>query len=1226
MTHQRMYATPEKAAVQTTAPPARVQRMEAIKVQRQATARLSTRTDPAEREAEATARKIVRMQLPRPPERKPSASEPPAKGAFLSAKQSSTDRFAESIAVLRKEIASPVIARRENEGEAVPAPVAGRMAAASGGGSPLPEGVRQFMEPRFGANFDGVRVHNDDRAARLSEQIQAHAFTRGNEIFFGANRFQPDTAGGRELIAHELTHTIQQGAATQDKNTVHRSEDVSVKQRVDGRNQRLGLDTVLNFFADAANAIPGYRMFTIVIGMNPINGSAVDSSAANILRAIVEFLPGGNAITRALDAYSVFEKAGAWVEGQLQSLGISGQSIKDALKRFLDSLSWTDIFDPGDVWDRAKSILGDPVRRILTFVKSLFAKIFDMIREAVLKPLAELASQSDGWDLLCAVLGSNPITGDPVPRNADTLLGGFMKMIGQTEIWENIKKGNAVARAFAWFQGAMEGLLGFVRQIPGLIISTLKSLEVTDFIVLPSLFIKVGKAFAGFGGKFFDWALGTILDLLEIIFSVVAPSVIVYVKKAAGAFKTILKDPIGFVKNLIAAGKLGLSQFVSRFLQHLKAALIGWLTGALSGAGVYIPQAISLLEIGKFVISVLGISWPQIRAKIVKVLPGGETTMKVLETAFDIVKALVTGGPTAAWEVIKQKLTDLKDMVIQTIIGYVKDKVVTAAVTKLLSMLSPVGAFIQAIIGIYNTVMFFVERMRQIAQVAAAVIDSIAAIANGQISGAANKVESTMAGLLTLVISFLARIAGLGKVSDAVVKFIKNVQAKVDSAIEFAVNWIVDKAKGLFKALLGKKGKKGGPVGVSVPFAGGSKSYTLAVRTSGPTASLVVGAQPVGAAISEQQGKAAKAGGEAQSKAQSSAGKAQGLASKAGAEANQVAAGYDKPEGPLGNAADATNEKLKADEQQLAMALGELYSAVNSTAGLPFSKPVSMAGASHTLTIKEQGGQLVVFHASRESEITGKLAEVDNILKRWEQYINSLANAAVKEEFDILIKPEIEGKKTGGLASAIAGVKAIKPAEYEKRKQEVDALVQSLVGMITSWASAAGLAVKDFSDAAVKAEIERQAEEAAEKAWRDAQQHCQEKMQEFVPKIQALDGAARLKYRGSLAKGRKGVSKGFGAFNPSDFDVDFFIESDLILTQCTGNISRGEAWGDQHAGVNKMSADMAAAYDKIPGARKGKFSIKIRCVSNVRDLLARRHEREYAGEKHVTIQPPPPKP
>ena len=66
------------------------------------------------------------------------------------------------------------------------------------------------MEPRFGADFGAVRMHTDDRAANLNRQVSAQAFTVGNQIFFGRDRFQPETSDGRELIAHELTHTIQQ--------------------------------------------------------------------------------------------------------------------------------------------------------------------------------------------------------------------------------------------------------------------------------------------------------------------------------------------------------------------------------------------------------------------------------------------------------------------------------------------------------------------------------------------------------------------------------------------------------------------------------------------------------------------------------------------------------------------------------------------------------------------------------------------------------------------------------------------------------------------------------------------------------------------------------------------------------------------------------------------------------------------------------------------------------
>lgn len=81
-------------------------------------------------------------------------------------------------------------------------------------GQPLDSSTRSFMEPRFGRDFSGVRVHTDSQAAQSARAVNAHAYTVGNNVVFGAGRYEPRTDTGRELIAHELTHTIQQSAAT----------------------------------------------------------------------------------------------------------------------------------------------------------------------------------------------------------------------------------------------------------------------------------------------------------------------------------------------------------------------------------------------------------------------------------------------------------------------------------------------------------------------------------------------------------------------------------------------------------------------------------------------------------------------------------------------------------------------------------------------------------------------------------------------------------------------------------------------------------------------------------------------------------------------------------------------------------------------------------------------------------------------------------------------------
>jgi outer membrane protein OmpA-like peptidoglycan-associated protein len=73
--------------------------------------------------------------------------------------------------------------------------------------------TRAFMEPRFGHDFSGVRIHTGNLAARSAEDVEAQAFTFGSDIVFGSGRFAPSTPEGRKLLAHELAHVVQQGAA-----------------------------------------------------------------------------------------------------------------------------------------------------------------------------------------------------------------------------------------------------------------------------------------------------------------------------------------------------------------------------------------------------------------------------------------------------------------------------------------------------------------------------------------------------------------------------------------------------------------------------------------------------------------------------------------------------------------------------------------------------------------------------------------------------------------------------------------------------------------------------------------------------------------------------------------------------------------------------------------------------------------------------------------------------
>lgn len=102
-----------------------------------------------------------------------------------------------------------------------------------GGGHPLPGPTRAFFEPRFGHDFSRVRVHTDAKAAEAARSLNAKAYTVGRNVVFGAGQYAPGTSEGRMLMAHELTHVMQQASAD--------------PEHVDRLNERHSLSTINAF-------------------------------------------------------------------------------------------------------------------------------------------------------------------------------------------------------------------------------------------------------------------------------------------------------------------------------------------------------------------------------------------------------------------------------------------------------------------------------------------------------------------------------------------------------------------------------------------------------------------------------------------------------------------------------------------------------------------------------------------------------------------------------------------------------------------------------------------------------------------------------------------------------------------------------------------------------------------------------------------------------------------
>ncbi|MFG6428534.1 phage tail protein [Roseateles sp. LYH14W] len=425
-------------------------------------------------------------------------------------------------------------------------------------------------------------------------------------------------------------------------------------------------------------------------------------------------------------------------------------------------------------------------------------------------------------------------------------------------------------------------------------------------------------------------------------------------KKGMETIQLILDDPIGFLGNLIAAVKGGFNAFVGNIWTHLKAGFFKWLLGSLAAAGITPPSDMSPMSVFKLVLDVLGITYPKLRAKAVKLV--GETAVTVVEKLAEYVQALFTGGVAKLWEQVKADLSSLKDMVIGAIQDWLIETVVKQAVVKVVSMFNPAGAIVQAIIAIYNVVMFVIEKAQQIMALVEAVINSVHAIATGAIGGAIAWIEKSLAAAIPVVIGFLARLLGLSGITEKIQAFIKKVQSKVDAAIDKVIGKIVGvlkKAFGAIKAgakkVLGWWKKKlaiGG--GHNLMFEGRGKSARLVIRSAPQKPSDFLADQADERGVKDPKKKAGVAGVlplEAKVKA------SQDILAKIDDDPNKtrdLAAG-----GQQAAAADAEMVKLDAS-------LGEVQGYVGKTLGgwganddaLPSGRWFSISRPSFTVTQK----------------------------------------------------------------------------------------------------------------------------------------------------------------------------------------------------------------------------------------------------------------------------------
>lgn len=185
--------------------------------------------DKYEKEADAVADKVMRMPAPqvqRLPERE---EEEELKMKQRPDIQRKCKECEEEEMLLRKPLASGITSlvqqKTNGDGAAVDNRVASTVRTTNGRGQPLPQDTRTWMESRIGADFSDVNIHTGSNTVQLSRELNAQAFTHGSNIYFNKGKYRPETGEGKRLLAHELTHVVQQNSGKLQKKTVQRDDE-----------------------------------------------------------------------------------------------------------------------------------------------------------------------------------------------------------------------------------------------------------------------------------------------------------------------------------------------------------------------------------------------------------------------------------------------------------------------------------------------------------------------------------------------------------------------------------------------------------------------------------------------------------------------------------------------------------------------------------------------------------------------------------------------------------------------------------------------------------------------------------------------------------------------------------------------------------------------------------------------------------------------------------------
>jgi len=249
-------------------------------------------------------------------------------------------------------------------------------------GRPLDPGTRRYMESRIGFDFSKVRVHTDTRAAASARSLGAHAYTVGSSVVFGAGRYAPESTAGRKLLAHELTHVVQQSPTIARK-----PAGISPAPRHVQRKWSAGDFPGATWLIEKLKGFKGYPLFCTVIGQDLFTGEQVERNATTLTQGVLGLFDGGPTLFEKLKkAGDALETAYKWLLGELTKRKLTEEGFNEILDK---AKAAVDKWHPFDSADRVLDILREPLNNLKDLASVVASKVLDFIFEAGMAAFGE---------------------------------------------------------------------------------------------------------------------------------------------------------------------------------------------------------------------------------------------------------------------------------------------------------------------------------------------------------------------------------------------------------------------------------------------------------------------------------------------------------------------------------------------------------------------------------------------------------------------------------------------------------------------------------------------------------------------------------------------------------------------------------------------------------------------------------------------------------------------